>query len=122
MAEPWDADINTARESQDEELSEPGYDGNQEYSESGTYGQPDYTVREREDGTFDVYIASDSERGHSHDHVDSDGNILDHYHDYINLILSNLTSEQLDYISSKTTNECVKIVVEELQNSKKRIR
>ena len=66
----WFGSIFSARESKDEELVEE-YDGNYKYNKSGTYGQSDYTVREREDGTSDVYIKSDSDRGHSHDHIDS---------------------------------------------------
>ncbi len=27
---------------------------------------------ERKDGTYDVYVKSDSERGHSHDHTDEE--------------------------------------------------
>lgn len=78
----WFGSIFDARESESESLSGPGNDGNYEYP-SGTYGQGDYTVRERGDGTSDVYVASDSPKGHSHDRIDSNGNLLDNYHDYI---------------------------------------
>ncbi len=78
----WSGSIESAYENKNESLSDPGYDGNKTY-ESGTYGQKDYTVRERSDGNYDVYIKSDSESGHSHDLIDSDGNIIENYHDYI---------------------------------------
>lgn len=78
----WFGSIFDAKESKDEKLSE-GKDGNYTYNKSGTYGQSDYTVRERKDGTYDVYVKSDSEKGHSHDHIDSKGNLLDRYHDYL---------------------------------------
>lgn len=71
----WFGGIFEARESKDEELSDEGPDGNYTYDKSGTYGQSDFTVREREDGTSDVYISSDSDRGHSHDHIDAEGNL-----------------------------------------------
>ena len=93
MGYPWDANINSSRESKDEKLSGPGYDGNYSYP-SGTYGQSDYTVRERNDGSgySDVYIKSDSPQGHSHDVIDQYGNIVDRYHDYL-LYLSNMVYE-----------------------------
>ena len=93
MSEPWDGNIETAREAEDQELSETQSDGNREY-ENGTYGQSDYTVRERDDGSglYDVYIESDSEKGHSHDVIDADGNLIASYHDYL-LYLRNLIYE-----------------------------
>lgn len=100
----WLGGIFDAKESEDEELSEEGKDGNYTYKESGTYGQSDFTVRERKDGTFDVYIKSDSEKGHSHDHIDSEGNILDKYHDCL-LSLYLLK----DYLNSELYNEETKI-------------
>lgn len=78
----WFGDIFGARESKTEEISGQGPDGNYEYP-SGTYGQKEYTVRERSDGTSDLYVVSDSEKGHSHDHIDAEGNLLDSYHDYL---------------------------------------
>ncbi len=84
----WNASIFDARESETENLSEEGPDGNYTYDESGTYGQSDYTVREREDGTYDVYVESDSDRDHSHDHIDAEGNLLDQYHDYLQYLYS----------------------------------
>jgi hypothetical protein len=79
----WDANIETSRESNSQTLSEAGYDGNREY-ENGTYGQSDYTVRDRGDGTSDVYVFSDSEKEHSHDLIDnSTGDLLESYHDYL---------------------------------------
>lgn len=77
----WFGSIFDAKESKSEELSKEGKDGNYTYDKSGTYGQSDYTVRERKDGTYDVYVKSASEKGHSHDHVDSKGNLLEKYHD-----------------------------------------
>ena len=55
----WFANIFTARESSNDELEEEK-DGNYKYKNSGTYGQTEYTVGERSDGTKDVYIVSDS--------------------------------------------------------------
>ena len=46
----WFANIFTARESSNDELEEEK-DGNYKYKNSGTYGQTEYTVRERSDGT-----------------------------------------------------------------------
>ena len=107
MRDPWDGNIETARESTTQELSSPGYDGNREY-ENGTYGQDDYTVRERSDesGLSDVYVLSDSEQGHSHDVIDSNGNIVESYHDYLNFIinefeLSNLTNKDSKILTKK---------------------
>ena len=60
----WFANIFTARESSNDELEEEK-DGNYKYKNSGTYGQTEYTVRERSDGTKDVYIVSDSGKCHS---------------------------------------------------------
>ena len=84
----WKASIFNARESESENLSEEGPDGNYTYDKSGTYGHSDYTVRERGDGTYDVYIESDSEKEHSHDRIDADGNLLDQYHDYLQYLYS----------------------------------
>ena len=75
----WNGSIYDARESETEEIHETATD--MEY-DSGTYGQSDYTVRDRGDGTSDVYVASDSDKGHSHDHIDNEtGDLLDSYHD-----------------------------------------
>lgn len=49
----WNGSIHTARESRNDNAQE-GPDGNYEYSSSGTYGQSDYTVRERKDGSYDI--------------------------------------------------------------------
>ena len=91
MKDKWDGNNSTTRESNSRSLSEVGKDGNRTY-ENGTYGQNDYTVRERSDGSgiSGVYIRSDSERGYSHDAIDRNGNIVDSYRDY--LLLSNLIS------------------------------
>lgn len=103
----WFGSIFDAKESSKEELSSEGKDGNYTYSESGTYGQSDYTVREREDGTFDVYVKSDSDKGHSHDHIDSNGNLLDSYHDC--LLSLYLLRDYLDYELHKE-NSKIKIM------------
>lgn len=116
MENKWDADISTANESNGGNLSEPGSDGNRQYN-SGTYGQDDYTVRERSDGTYDVYIKSDSSKGHSHDRVDKDGNLLDNYHDYLLSRLSTLTDEELEYISFASNNECINEIVNILKHT-----
>ena len=87
----WDANIETAREGRYSELSKVGADGNREYP-NGTYGQSDYTVRERQDGTYDVYIKN-GDGDHSHDLIDKDGNLLDSYHDYLIEKLSMLNSD-----------------------------
>ncbi|MBQ6687207.1 MAG: hypothetical protein IJN03_01640 [Bacilli bacterium] len=105
----WDANIETAREKEDgDELSEPGYDGNRTYGNSGTYGQTDYTVRERADGTLDVYVSSDSEKGHSHDHIDADGNILEHYHDCLISKMFLVSEKELVGLKFDSRNECFK--------------
>lgn len=104
----WFGSIFNARECEDEELSKEGSDGNYTYDKSGTYGQSDFTVREREDGTSDVYVKSDSERGHSHDHIDSDGNLLDHYHDMIFRKIANLSYEELQLLEATTDNDYIK--------------
>lgn len=119
----WNADIETARENEEGDiLSETGYDGNRTYENSGTYGQNDYTVRERADGTFDIYVTSESDKGHSHDHIDSEGNILDHYHDY--LIPREIPVNMLDLnkIDNMTATECQHEVEKLLSNSNSEIR
>lgn len=103
---PWNGSIHTARESRSDSLRE-GPDGNFEYQNSGTYGQSDYTVRERKDGNYDVYIKSDSKKEHSHDVIDKDGNLLDHYHDTLISLLSSLTYEELETISYSTNEQCI---------------
>ena len=47
----WKANIETAKESKTESLSEPGYDGTRTYESGRTYRMSDYTVRERLDGS-----------------------------------------------------------------------
>ena len=113
--EEWDGNIESARESAESKLSEAGYDGNREYP-NGTYGQSDYTVRERKDGTYDVYVKND-DGDHSHDRIDKDGNILGSYHDYLVEKLSELDDETLDYISSKSNSECVLEIIAMLKQS-----
>ena len=93
MGNPLDGNIFSSKESENQQISGPGYDGNYSYP-NGTYGQSDYTVRERNDGSgySDVYCKSDSSRGHSHDVIDKYGNIIDSYHDYL-IYLSNMIYE-----------------------------
>lgn len=57
--------------------------GNYKYKNSGTYGRTEYTVRERSDGTKNVYIVSDSGKCHSHTLIDEDGNVIEKYHEYL---------------------------------------
>ncbi len=109
----WFGSIFSARESKSGESPSEGYDGNYTYS-NGTYGQSDYTVRERSDGTFDVYIASDSSRGHSHHRIDKDGNILETYHDYLFIELSQFSNDELKEIASLTNNETVAYIANSL--------
>lgn len=103
----WFGSIFDARESKTETLSEEKPDGTREYP-SGTYGQSDYTVRERSDGTSDVYCKSDSPSGHSHDHIDANGNLIESYHDYVLHTLKQLTYDELQEVEAKSTNEYVK--------------
>ena len=56
---------------------------NYKYKNSGTYGQTEYTVRERSDGTKDMYIVSDPGKSHSHILIDKDGNVIETYHEYL---------------------------------------
>lgn len=106
---PWNGNIHTARESRNDSAEECP-DGNYEYRNSGTYGQSDYTVRERKDGNFDVYIQSDSKKEHSHDVVDKDGNLIAHYHDTLISLLSTLTYEDLETISYTSNEDCIKAI------------
>lgn len=108
----WDANIETARESGYSDLSEPGADGNREYP-NGTYGQSDYTVRERSDGTFDLYTKNGEK--HGHDRLDAEGNLIESYHDYLIEKLFMLNKEQLRYILSKTNSECIAEITEMLK-------
>ena len=106
--EPWNGNIDTADESQEETVSETGYDGNREYS-NGTYGQSDYTVRERgNSGIYDVYIESDSEKGHSHDVIDSEGNLIASYHDFLCRYLELLSYEELQLLEATAKSEYLK--------------
>lgn len=56
---------------------------NYKYKNSCTYGRTKYTVRERSDGTKDMYIVSDSGKSHSHTLIDKDGNVIETYHEYL---------------------------------------
>ena len=111
-SEPWDANIETADESYSETLSGVGSDGNRTYSPSGTYGQGDFTVRSRGNGLSDVYVQSDSSKGHSHDVVDSHGNIVARYHDYLIGVFS---TEELSAIATMTKEKCHSYVKQALK-------
>ena len=102
----WDGNIHSAREGKGGDSPKDSAFGTKEYK-NGTYGQKDYTVRERSDGTADVYIKSDSNKGHSHDHIDSNGNLIQSYHDYL---LDNLSKKQLKVLSEMLHEELEKNV------------
>jgi len=108
----WKANIETAKESKTESLSEPGYDGTRMYESGRTYGMSDYTARERLDGSgTDVYTRNDdSPKGYTHDFVSSDGKITK-YHDFI---MMNLNYEQILYA---TEEECLETATEVLEQS-----
>ena len=111
----WFGSIFDAKESKDEDSLKEGKDGNYTYSKSGTYGQSDYTVRERKDGTYDVYVESDSESGHSHDHIDKDGNLLDNYHDIMVNRLFAISEEELNNITYSSNEQCIMEVEKDLK-------
>lgn len=112
----WDGNIDKAKEGKNGEKPTEGKDGNRSYG-NGTYGQSDYTVRERNDGSglSDVYIKSDSGKGHSHDVIDRNGNIVDRYHDFLLNELSNFSNEELTQIINLTTNQLVLEVASSLK-------
>lgn len=111
----WFGSIFDAKESKEEDAPKEGKDGNYTYSKSGTYGQSDYTVRERKDGTYDVYVESDSESGHSHDHIDEDGNLLDNYHDIMVNRLFAIPDAELSDIEYVSNDQCIIIVEKDLK-------
>ena len=116
----WDGNISEAREKDKYKLSEEYIEGNREY-ENGTYGQSEYTVRPRSDGTSDVYIKSDSADGHCHYHIDSDGNILDYYHEFI----SKLNDAEQEMLKSLSIEDLTSLVSEFLkcdENSKPKVK
>ena len=106
----WNGNIDTARESGRYGSPKETYDGNREYP-NGTYGQNEYTVRSIGGGRSAVFIESDSDRNHSHDVIDEDGNIVERYHDFI---MMNLNYEQMLY---PTEEECLETATEVLQQS-----
>ena len=106
----WNGNIDTARESGRYGSPQETYDGNREYP-NGTYGQNEYTVRSIGGGRSAVFIESDSDRNHSHDVIDEDGNIVERYHDFI---MMNLNYEQMLYA---TEEECLETATEVLQQS-----
>ena len=111
MENKWDGDIDKTRESENETAKDDGYSGNKEYS-NGTYGQAEYTVRERADGSglSDVYIKSDSEKGHSHDVIDEKGNLIATYHDF--LVEYILTLKELKELNAqKKSDEELKRII-----------
>jgi len=106
----WNGNIDTARESGKYGSARETYDGNREYP-NGTYGQNEYTVRSIGGGRSAVFIESDSDRNHSHDVIDEDGNIVARYHDYV---MMNLNYEQILYA---TEEECLETATEVLEQS-----
>ena len=62
---------------------------------------------EGKDGTYDVYVKSDSSKGHSHDRIDSNGNLLDKYHDC--LLSVYMMMEQLELSEQKEKTLSLKI-------------
>jgi len=103
----WFGGIFDVKESSNGETPKEGKDGNYTYDKFGTYGQSDYTVRERKDGTYDVYVKSDSESGHSHDHIDKDGNLLDNYHDSMINRFFNISEEELNNTINLSNEQCI---------------
>lgn len=117
----WFGSIFDAKESKKESAPKEGKDGNYTYGESGTYGQSDYTVRKRKDGTFDVYVESDSKSGHSHDHIDKNGNLLDNYHDSMISRFCEISEEELSNITYLSNEQCI-IEIEKDLKAKTKIR
>lgn len=111
----WNGNIDTARESGRYGSPQETYDGNREYP-NGTYGQNEYTVRSIGGGKSAVFIESDSDRNHSHDVIDDDGNIVERYHDFIMRNENMMNFEQLFYA---TEEECLEAATEILQQSSK---
>lgn len=64
----------------------------------------DWTLnyKEGKDWTYDVYVKLDSSKGHSHDRVDLDENLLDKYHDCLLSIY--MMIEQLELSEQKEKN------------------
>ncbi len=120
MSKDWDGNILNAKESdKGEKISYNTNTGIYTYDTSGTYGQEDYTVRERKDGTSDVYVKSDSDKYHSHDHIDKDGNLLESYHDYL---LSLLSDDEINFEIFETNEQCVDEISHLLKNKPKTLR
>ena len=63
---------------------------------------------EGKDGTYDVYVKSDSSKGHSHDRIDSDGNLLDKYHDCLLSVYMMMEQLELSEQKEKTLNLKIK--------------
>lgn len=106
----WDGNIDTAREGEKYGSPKETYDGNREYP-NGTYGQNEYTVREIGGGKLAVFIKSDSDRKHSHDVIDEEGNLIESYHDFV---IMNLYYEPMLY---GTEEECIEAAARVLQQS-----
>ena len=99
----WNGNIDTARESGKYGSPQETYDGNREYP-NGTYGQNEYTVRSIGGGRSAVFIESDSDRNHSHDVIDEDGNIVERYHDFNMTYLDKVDFSQISFYSDE---ECL---------------
>ena len=63
---------------------------------------------EGKDGTYDVYVKSDSSKGHSHDRIDSNGNLLDKYHDCLLSVYMMMEQLELSEQKEKTLNLKIK--------------
>ena len=108
--------INRQKNDEGETLTYDPVTGIYTYEPSGTYGQSDYTVRKRDDDTYDVYVESDSDKNHSHDHTDKNGDLLDNYHDYL---ASLLTNKEIEFTPFSDNQECINAVNNLLQNKAK---
>ena len=105
MTNKWSGNFFETKEAQKEELEQDEF-GN--YISGNTYGQSNFTVRVRDDGKSDVYVKSDSSKGHSHDVIDEKGNLEESKHDYVWNKLSKLSNYEIQMIEKLTTNDYVK--------------
>lgn len=70
----------------------------------------DWTLnyKEGKDWTYDVYVKLDSSKGHSHDRVDLDENLLDKYHDCLLSIYMMIEQLKLSEQKEKTLSLKIK--------------
>lgn len=71
--------------------------------------------KEGKDGTYDVYVKSDSDSEHSHDRVDKNGNLLDNYHDSMINRLFNISEEELSNMIYLSNEHCIVEIEKELK-------